>query len=288
MPRKWGQHFLVSKTTQRKIVDACGIEEGDEVLEIGPGQGELTQHYFDKVRRVVLVEIDPRLAQNLKDLWGHLPQFEIVNADFRNLDPDSLGFSKPPVILSDLPYYASKPLLRQILQWKFYRLAVLTFQKEVALRVIAKQGDDHYGALSLLSQLYAASEMVLDLPPHEFNPRPKVASTVIRVRPIESPLDKAELNRLEKFIKLSFAQSRKTLANNIANGIPSASKNKVEGILKELSLSPLIRPHQIGLPIFQFLAKALMGTEGQNGERLKSQKDVGLLNYEVWDSEDVL
>lgn len=278
MPRKWGQHFLVSQATQKRIADSCALTKDDEILEIGPGEGQITQHYVNQAKRVVLIEVDPQLAGWLTDYYKPMEHVTVIHADFRDIDPGSLGFCQDPVVLSDLPYYASKPILRSILEWGKYKRAILTFQKEVALRVVAKQGDDYYGALSLMTQLYAAGETLFNLDRKEFRPPPKVASTVIRITPIINSISVEERKQLEKFIKLCFSQSRKTLANNILHHMNDLTRAQVDTLLAGLNLKPMVRPHEIPLPIFQVLAKSLMRfpvTDDQKDENSDaSEEDV--------------
>ena len=115
--QKFGQHFLVSQDIAKKIVAACDLQESDELIEIGPGHGELTQHHIGKASLTYLIEIDPKLCAQLNQRWGTRKNVKIIQADFRNFDINSLALKGNPIILSNLPYYASKPILAKILSW---------------------------------------------------------------------------------------------------------------------------------------------------------------------------
>lgn len=266
--RKWGQHFLISKDVQKKIVEACQITPKDEILEIGPGQGELTQHYLNQVSRAVLIEIDPELCRRIKNRWPNASHLEILQKDFRTLDASALLFHQKPIVLSDLPYYASKPVLRKILEWRAYKQAILTFQKEVALRLTAKASDSHYGALSVITQLEATVEKLFDIEPRNFRPPPKIVSTVVKIVPQPYPPSLEKRAKLYPFIRICFAQKRKTLVNNLHCHLKQIPKKKIEEILENCSISPTARAQEINLNSFDLLADKLNEFSRKSTEKM--------------------
>ncbi len=254
--RKFGQHFLASKEIAQKIVAACDLKPEDEVLEIGPGHGELSEHYIGKVSQAYLVEIDPKLHAKLDQKWGGRKDTKIIHADFRDFAIDSLAFRNNPVIVSNLPYYASKPILAKILAWAKYKRAVLMMQKELIERILAQPGDSNCGALSLFFQMKATGTTVLELGREAFRPPPKVKSSVIKIEPKASPYSRQDQAKIENLIRLAFRHRRKTLVNNLAAlNIP---KNILENALDNLRVPLKARAQDISLDTYAALARMVI------------------------------
>lgn len=251
-----GQHFLKIPSLAKKIVAACEPEDSDEILEIGPGHGELTQHYIGKTAQAYLIEMDPGLCLALKKKWGRRDNIKIIQADFRKFDLKTPPFKDSPIILSDLPYYASKPILAKILNWGKYKRAILMLQKELASRILAQAGDSDFGALSLFFQMKARGEILFDVGPENFYPKPRVVSSVIKIEPKKFEGAVQEKENLEKLIRLAFAQRRKTLLNNITPLV--GSKTKAEETLHEIGLNSTVRPQEISLATYAVLSKKLL------------------------------
>ncbi len=233
-----GQHFLVSPQAIGKILEASAEAAG--VLEIGPGPGVLTSGLADGTRRVLAIEVDPRMAEVLAETS---PNAEVLIADALQTDWGALlqDLPRPRAIVSNLPYYITGPLLQKTAEAAGHiELAVLMMQREVARRVLAGPGDSDRGSLSVHLQGRFQIRRVAEVPPGAFLPPPKVSSTVLKLVPREDPLDP----RLEALVRLGFAQPRKTLANNLA-AAGRWSRADLENALAGAGLPPGARPHQL-------------------------------------------
>jgi len=227
---KLGQHFLVSDDAAARIVDALGDVSESTVLEIGPGRGILTSLLAKRARRLIAVEIDRVLAAQLRLKFGMADNVEIIEADILAIDLDSLFGPKPglgrpgidikpqPVrVVGNLPYYITSAILLRLFEYaKYFESLVIMVQREVADRIAAEPGGRDYGLLSATAQLYARVEKLFTLPPGAFSPPPKVHSTVLRLTmaPRQDELGVAG-DGFVNFLRLSFAQKRKTLWNNL-------------------------------------------------------------------------
>lgn len=227
---KLGQHFLVDASASRRIVEALGNISGHTVLEIGPGRGAITAQLAKSARRLIAIELDRVLAAQLRMQFALTPNVEILEGDIMTMDFDSIfgpkpGSSRPGIelkpdsvkVAGNLPYFLTSEILLRLFEFRrYFDNFVLMVQREVAERLVATPGNSEYGLLSATAQLYTRAEKLFTLPPSSFSPPPKVDSSVVRM----SPTSKLEsLNVPERafidFLKLSFAQKRKTLWNNL-------------------------------------------------------------------------
>jgi 16S rRNA (adenine1518-N6/adenine1519-N6)-dimethyltransferase len=218
--RALGQHFLRDPSVARAIVDLLAPTAADLVVEIGPGEGALTEHLARRAGRVVALEVDRPLVDRLR---RGLATVEVVEADARTWDYGALA--RPPggrvLVVGNLPYSVGKPILQALVD---ARTAIdemaLMLQLEVAERVAAAPGTKTYGSLSILTQVYCEARIALRVPPGAFRPPPKVESAVLRLRPLARPrVDAAEQRRFHAVVRAAFAQRRKTLANALAAGL---------------------------------------------------------------------
>lgn len=218
--RALGQHFLRDPGVARAIVDLVAPTAADHVLEIGPGEGALTSELAARAGRLTALEIDSVLAARLR---GRLPGVEVVDADARAWHYGAL--ERPPggrvLVVGNLPYSVAKPILAALMT---ARAAVdemaLMLQQEVAARVAAAPGSRVYGALSVLTQLYADVRLALRVPPGAFRPPPKVDSAVIHVRVLNAlRVPVADERRFAAVVRAAFGRRRKTLANALAGGL---------------------------------------------------------------------
>jgi 16S rRNA (adenine1518-N6/adenine1519-N6)-dimethyltransferase len=232
--KRFGQHFLIDHNIVRKIVDLAAIQPDETVLEIGPGRGILTRALCEKAKRVIAIEIDRQLAQMLA---GEAPETSSLSNDrggspavsltalCPNLDlriGDALKFDYgelPPdtVVVANLPYYVSTPLLFKLLEFpqSFDRL-ILMMQTEVAQRLAAQPGTKEYGALSVIIQYRAIVTVSFRVSPNCFRPRPTVGSAVVhlQIRPARS-LNPADETRFIRLVRAAFSHRRKTLVNSL-------------------------------------------------------------------------
>jgi 16S rRNA (adenine1518-N6/adenine1519-N6)-dimethyltransferase len=186
-----GQNFLTSDRAAEGIVAAAGIGPEESVLEIGPGLGALTSGLLDRARRVTAVEIDRRLCRVLSDRLGDRENLELIQGDFLKLDLDELIRRSQPgglKIVSNLPYQITGPALRTILDHlRRLRGAVLTVQREVAVRMAADPGSKTFGALSVAVRYFSIMHRHFRLPRAAFYPRPQVDSMVLSLEPQDRP-----------------------------------------------------------------------------------------------------
>lgn len=238
-----GQHFLHDQAALARIAEALTIEPGALVIEIGPGEGALTEHLLRQGARVMALEIDPRLAGRLRERFAENPSLQIIETDVLAADLAALaaGQSQTPVkVAGNLPYYITSPILRRVFAaGEAVSSAVFLVQKEVAVRITAGKGSRDYAYLSVLCELHAERELLFTVPPGAFRPPPKVTSAVVRLV-MRPEIDLHE--KLLAFLKSAFRQPRKTLLNNLAGryersrlaGLPESRLRAQEMSLAEL------------------------------------------------------
>ena len=270
---KLGQHFLADDSFALQIVDALGDVSQHTVLEIGPGRGVLTSLLAKRAQRLIAVELDRVLAAQLRLRFGMFSNVEIIEADILSVDVDSLFGPKPglrrpgiefkpsPVkVIGNLPYYITSDILLRLLEYsKYFEMLVLLVQREVADRIAAKPGSSDYGLLSATAQLYARVEKLFTLPPTAFAPPPKVHSAVLRLTldPQHKELglisDKHNDGFID-FLKLSFAQKRKTLWNNLKSSYP---ESQLRAAMNKAKVKPVARAETLTLEQSAALFRAL-------------------------------
>lgn len=271
---KLGQHFLASDSFALQIVDALGDVSQNTVLEIGPGRGALTSLLANRARRLIAVELDRVLAAQLRLRFGMFPNVEVIEADILSIDFDSLfgpkpGLSRPGIefkptparVIGNLPYYITSDILLRLFDYsKYFETLVILVQREVADRIAAKPGSRDYGLLSVTAQLHARVEKLFTLPPGVFAPPPKVHSTALRLTmaPRQHELgldgDRQIADGFIDFLKLSFAQKRKTLWNNLKSTYPEPH---LRSALSQARVKPAARAETLSLQESATLFRAL-------------------------------
>lgn len=262
--KKYGQNFLVDPNVLERVMDAAGVSGEDCVLEIGPGIGTMTQLLAERAGKVVAVEIDRNLIPILEETLAPYSNVTVINEDILKLDVEEAirvrGEGRPVKVVANLPYYITTPIIMSLLEGgaPLESITVMV-QKEVAERMQAGPGTKDYGALSLAVQYYSRPEVVANVPPNCFIPRPNVGSAVIRLtRYGTPPVQAADPGKLFTVIRASFNQRRKTLANSLGNapGL-SVSRERVAGILEEMGLPAMIRGEALTLEQFAELSDRL-------------------------------
>ena len=255
--RQLGQNFLLDLNLTAKIARLAGDLSGSDVLEIGPGPGGLTRGLLvEGARRVVAVEKDPRCIAALQDVAAAYPgRLQVVEGDAMQVDMAAL--LTPPVrIAANLPYNVGTELLIRWLTPKiwppFWTSMTLMFQREVALRITAKPGDDHYGRLAILCQWRSDAKIVMHLPPEAFTPAPKVHSAVVHVTRLEEPRFPADPKTLTRVVAAAFGQRRKMLRSSL-----KPLGGDVEALLLAAKIPPTARAEEIELERFCALARAV-------------------------------
>jgi len=256
---KLGQHFLIDESAARRIVEALGDVSNRIVIEIGPGRGMLTDLLIPRAKRVIGIELDRVLAAQLRMNYATKPNVEILESDFVTAEfPSMVGRRPGPLhdlrptqpetvdVVGNLPYYITSDIVLRILELHpNIERAVIMVQREVADRISAAPGSRDYGLLSATAQLYARVEKLFTLPPAAFSPPPDVHSSVLRLTmaPRLEELQVAE-EPFIAFLKLAFAQKRKTLVNNLRSQYELAA---IRAALKSTGLRPDVRAEAMPL-----------------------------------------
>ncbi len=256
MSKKLGQNFLIKRGIVDEIVKAADLQEGEPVLEIGPGIGTLTQGLAQSGANVTAIELDTRLLEVLDTTLAQYSNVTIVHGDVLKLDVPSIMNNEPFKVVANLPYYITTPIIMSLLESRLpiERLVVMV-QKEVALRMVAKPGTKDYGALSVAVQYYTKPDIVLDVPPKSFLPAPAVTSSVIRcVLRDKPPVDVVDEKLFFRVVKAGFAQRRKTFANTMKT--TGLSKDRIEELLVKANIDGQRRGETFTLQEFADVANA--------------------------------
>ena len=262
--KKFGQNFLIDTHVLEKIISAAGITKNDCVLEIGPGIGTMTQYLAENAGHVVAVEIDRNLIPILKETLADYDNVTVINEDILRVDIKALAEEynggKPIKVVANLPYYITTPIIMGLFESgvPIDNITVMV-QKEVADRMKEGPGSKDYGALSLAVQYYAEPEIVANVPPNCFIPRPNVGSAVIRLTGHkEMPVEVKDPALMFKIIRASFNQRRKTLQNGLGNApeLPY-TKEQIAAAIAEMGLTPTIRGEALSLAQFAQLSDIL-------------------------------
>ena len=262
--KKYGQNFLIDTHVLDKIIGAAEIGRDDFVLEIGPGIGTMTQYLAEAAREVVAVEIDTKLIPILEDTLKEYDNVTVLNEDILKVDirkiAEEKNGGKPIKVVANLPYYITTPIIMGLFESKVpIESITIMVQKEVADRMQTGPGSKEYGALSLAVQYYAKPQIVANVPPNCFMPRPKVGSAVIKLeRYAEPPVEVKNEKLMFRIIRASFNQRRKTLQNGIKNfGGLNFSKEQVAQALEEMELPASVRGEALTLEQFAQLSNIL-------------------------------
>jgi 16S rRNA (adenine1518-N6/adenine1519-N6)-dimethyltransferase len=243
-PKKgFGQNFLIDSQVLDQIVAAADLDENDQVIEVGPGPGVLSQRLAPHVKHLQSVEIDGKLIAPWKDLMS-----EFENADILNMDV--LDFEAPEQeykLVANIPYYITSPILKHFLRKQEGlrpKIIVLMIQKEVAQRICNKKKPT---LLSWEIRVFGKPEIVCKVPPSSFYPSPKVDSAVLKISVFEKPLVELELMpKFFDFLSIAYKQPRKTMMNNLlASGL--YSKDELQEMYEKSGVDERARPHQLSL-----------------------------------------
>lgn len=262
--KKYGQNFLIDTHVLDKIIRAAKIGADDFVLEIGPGIGTMTQYLAEAAREVAVVEIDDKLIPILKETLKDYGNVTIIHGDILKVDIEGLVREKnqgrPVKVVANLPYYITTPIIMGLLEGGVPVDSITVMvQKEVADRMKVGPGTKDYGALSLAVQYYAQPEVVANVPPNCFIPRPKVGSAVIRLTRHQTPLVQVQDEGfLFRIIRASFNQRRKTLVNSLSNSSDlHLTKEQVMKALEQMELPVSVRGETLTLKQFAELSELL-------------------------------
>ena len=263
--KKFGQNFLIDEHVLGKIIRSAEITEDDFVVEIGPGIGTLTQYLAASAREVAAIEIDDALIPILEDTLSAYDNVTVIHEDVLKVDlcklAEEKNGGKPIKVVANLPYYITTPIIMGLFENHVpVESITIMVQKVVADRMKTGPGSKDYGALSLAVQYYAKPELVANVPPNCFMPRPRVGSAVIRLtRHAEVPVQAEDEKLMFQMIRASFNQRRKTLVNGLGNApelhIP---KEMTTEVLDEMGLSASVRGEALTLEQFAELSNRIL------------------------------
>lgn len=259
-PRKSrGQNFLVQPAIADRIVAAAAIAPGDEVIEIGPGLGILSDKILRAgVRRLWLVELDARLAERLESAFAGHPAVRVICRDFLAVELAQLVERPPVKVIGNLPFSAAAAILRRLDEMRgAVGRMVLMFQREVAERIRARAGERAYSALSVFTALYWETRGHFRVAAGNFNPAPRVDAEVIVFNPLErAPFAPADEAALLGTIRAAFSTPRKTIRNALAGALGAAPET-VGDALARAGIDNAARPATLSVDDFVRLARAL-------------------------------
>ncbi len=262
--KKYGQNFLIDTSVLERIIKAAQIGKEDCVLEIGPGIGTMTQYLAESAGKVIAVEIDKALIPILEETLAPYENVTVIQGDILKVDIGELAEKysggKPLKVTANLPYYITTPIIMGLFERKVPVSGITVMvQKEVAERMQAKPGTKDYGALSLAVQYYARPQVVANVPPNCFMPRPTVGSAVIHLeRHREPPVSVRDEKFLFDIIRAAFNQRRKMMVNALAGaGDLHLSKEHIVWALRELEIPETIRGEKLSLSQFAMLSDRL-------------------------------
>ncbi len=252
--RKWGQNFLRNPAAVARIAGALEPEPGELILEIGPGEGALTEALLALPNPVQAIEIDPDLARRLEQQFGN--RLDLVLGDATTAELPSVPFRAA----GNLPYNVGTPILRRVVSHPNCRRAVFMLQKEVADRIVALPGGEDYGFLTLYIRIFAEARILMTLRPGSFHPAPKVRSAVVVLDPHPLELQSSE-SFLIDLISAGFRMRRKKLMNNL-KGFKGLTREVLQKRFESAGISPDARAEEMSLEQFDRLSAAIEPVAG--------------------------
>lgn len=263
--KSFGQNFLIDDTVLNEISNLANIEDNDLIIEIGPGLGNLT-HYLQK-NDLLLIEIDERMLQILKDRFQGIEKISIINADILKLDIDKeieklentkkIKYNNVKVV-ANLPYYITSPIIFKLLQ-DSNRISeiVVMVQEEVADRIVAKSKSKDYGILTVMVQYYAKASKEIIVPNSSFIPSPNVTSAVVKIVK-EDKYNDVDENVFNELIHKSFANRRKKILNSLhMNNFMNLSKEQIKELLISCSITENARAEELDIDKYIEIVKKI-------------------------------
>ena len=265
-----GQNFLVDQTAILGIVEAAGIKKDDQVIEIGPGIGSLTEQLLLAGAKVFAYEVDdslPTILQNelpkkiddqpLASRFKILLK-DVLKANFKEDIGDFFDFTKPIKVVANLPYYITTPIIFALAESDLHFTSLtLMMQKEVAERLEAQPGSKDYGPLTISVQTEMKVKLALQVGRNSFMPRPKVDSSVVVLTPLKEKPAIEDRKHFIWVVKMCFSQRRKTLNNNLKSLLPD--KTKRDELITELGVEPGLRREDLTIEELIKIAKFIPG-----------------------------
>lgn len=251
-PHRLGQHFLIDGKVLERIAGQLQASSGDRVLEIGPGLGALTEPLMASGATVYAVERDSRFVRVLTDRFKNNNLLQLVRSNILRVNLGSYALGEPHSLLiaGNIPYSLTSPILEFLVrQRQWVRRAVLTVQKEVGQRIVAKPGTKAYSSLSLFVAVAFKPSIAFQISPGCFYPRPQVTSAVLRLDPLPAPVVAPEEEEsLLRLIRSIFTHRRKTLLNALTSAGTGLEKGELLQRLTAAGIDPVRRPETFTLP----------------------------------------
>lgn len=251
--KRFGQNFLTDSSILEKIVKAVAPNSVDKIIEIGPGQGALTDLIINNDVEFHAIEIDRDLAAYLREKYTNHSHFHLLENDVLKVDFNTLlSADQPARIIGNLPYNISTPLIFHLLKYlNGIKDMIFMLQLEVVERMAAKPGSKSYGRLSIIVQYYCQVEKLFNVPATSFSPAPKVESAIVKLTPHKHmPNALVSPEQLTNLLRQAFAQRRKTIRNNLSSLISAED-------LKSIDINPGLRPENLSLDDYVRICKHL-------------------------------
>ena len=258
-----GQNFLNDTNISKKIVRLSGIDKTCGVLEIGPGFGALTEILAKTAGHVTAVELDVRLIEKLRESFNAHENVTIIQGDILKTDIRKLVTETLPAptrhVCANLPYNITTPAITRLIECEMFHSITVMMQREVARRICAASGSSEYGAFTVFVNYHAQSEILFDIPPECFNPRPKVTSSVVRmIIRKERRLEENDERRFFRTVRAAFGQRRKTLVNALYAAYKNThSKEGIEKAVESCGFDTKIRGERLSIEDFIRLSAVL-------------------------------
>ena len=278
MQKKYGQNFLTDVRIPARIADGCtdfdvtdGKRADSLILEVGPGAGILTKELAKRFTKVLAVEIDEELIPVLADSLAGYDNITVINQDVMKVELAPLlaehrcvdGKKLPVSVCANLPYYITTPVLMKLLEeYGEFSFITVMVQKEVARRLCAKPATDDYGAITAAIGLYGKATKLFDVSAGNFNPKPKVDSSVVKISLYEpAKYTPEQIEKTSKVIKAAFSMRRKTLVNTLVGLCAPGydTKEKLSDLATEMFGKPTVRGEELSTEQFVALAQRLFG-----------------------------
>jgi 16S rRNA (adenine1518-N6/adenine1519-N6)-dimethyltransferase len=263
MKKSLGQNFLIDGNILHKIVAAAELDRSQGVIEIGPGIGALTELLAQAAGKVAAIEIDDRLIPILAQVLQPFDnvtviQGDVLKSDLRQIAAQYLSGTETLNVVANLPYYVTTPIVMKLLEERLpLRFIVVMVQREVADRLAARPGSKDYGSLSIAVQYYCEPELICKVPATVFIPKPNVDSAVIRLRVRNRPpVSVHDEQHFFTVVQASFAQRRKTIANNLLSRFKE-DRERLTAILEKCGIDPARRGESLDLHEFAKLSNRL-------------------------------
>lgn len=258
--KRFGQNFLTDQSIINSIVRSIRPQSHDRLVEIGPGQGAITQQLIESCPSLQVIELDRDLIPILLAQFAKYTDFKIHQQDALKFDFSSLIVDERPLrIVGNLPYNISTPLIFHLLTYQ-ERISDMHFmlQKEVVNRLVASPGEKNYGRLSVMVQYYCQTECLFEVPPESFDPQPKVDSAIVRLQPYQTiPFIADNIQHLSQLVNLAFQQRRKTLRNTLKQLIDTDT-------IETLDINTRLRPENLSVEDYVNLSNTLVNIEKEN------------------------